>query len=96
MGVPCTFDSINVGITRHAVARFRERIDPTATVEQIRGYLRQAQPSERIRGEMREYGYSLFDVFVMYRKLTLRHLHISFVVAVCKGKGRAVELVTCY
>lgn len=88
------FDRVNVGVTTHAIQRFRQRIDPTATAKQIQDYVRQSRPSEQMLQVMRDFGYGVSELLFMYRSVEFHYLHATFIVT--RGKGKAVEVVTTY
>jgi hypothetical protein len=85
-------DLLKISITNHAFKRFRERIDPTATFEQIEEYVRQSEIKYNF-GFIERYG--LPKTLQKQGKMRLHYKHVVFVVAKSKDKGRyAVNVVT--
>lgn len=91
------FQNAMIGLSRHAIDRFKLRIDPTATVEQIVAYVRQSVPPTHIQRMMRQFDYTLDELFTMNKTVYAQHKHITFVLAKKRGKGRnQVAVITCF
>lgn len=91
------FDDINLGVSRHAIDRFRERVDPTATSEQVIRYVRQSTPIPIDMDRMERENIDPIEHIARYGDILLRYLHVTFVAVRRRGKGaRQIVVVTCY
>lgn len=91
------FDDVQIGVSKHAIERFRERIDPTAKASNIIDYLRRSTLPHHIQTTMRTYGYTLCQYLTIQNTLHFRYEHVTFVVRKKVHKGaKQICVVTCF
>lgn len=90
------FEGLTIHVTLHAFDRFNKRIDPTATREQLKQYVRESLPSQDIINKYPEANASELLEHFDYG-IRFHYRHVIFVLAKPKSKGsRAVRVITCY
>lgn len=83
-------ENVKVELSNHAMRRFRERIDPTATKEQILGYFAEAVILDRDVW-LRKFG--LFGLLTVQGTVAAVYRYVKFLIKKSKA-GRGIVIVT--